>query len=148
MKNLKTDREKILNTLINKLIQVIKGMHNNQNFPFGDLMLNRQQVMILFFIADKQNGALVKELANFLQVTPGAITQFVDVLVKYKLVKRETDMNDRRSTRMILSKSAKNKFQKFKKNYFISASHAFKNFQTVELQQFIKLAEKIVLIKK
>jgi len=117
MKNLKTDREKILNTLINKLIQVIKGMHNNQNFPFGDLMLNRQQVMILFFIADKQNGALVKELANFLQVTPGAITQFVDVLVKYKLVKRETDMNDRRSTRMILSKSAKNKFQKFKKNY-------------------------------
>lgn len=137
------DRQELLQKLIAKLVQVIKDLHSCQSFPFGDFLLNRQQVMILFFVAGKKEGAVVKDLAAFLRVTPGAITQFIDVLVNYKLVKREEAANDRRLTRIKLSNSAKKKFKQFRINYFISASRAFKDFQTAELGQFIKLLEKI-----
>ncbi|MFA6995203.1 MAG: winged helix DNA-binding protein [Patescibacteria group bacterium] len=136
-------RQGLLEKLIAKLIQVIKDLHSYQSFPFGDFLLNRQQVMILFFVSGKKQGAVVKDLAAFLRVTSGAITQFIDVLVNYKLVKREEVVSDRRLTRIKLSNSAKKKFEQFKINYFISTSRAFKDFQTEELEQFIKLLEKI-----
>lgn len=137
------DRQELLQELIAKLIQAIKDIHSHQTFPFGDFLLNRQQVMILFFIAEKKEGAIVKDLAKFLRVTPGAITQFIDVLVTYKLVRREESASDRRLTRIKLSNPAKKKFEQFRTDYFISTSRAFKDFQTTELQQFIKLLEKI-----
>lgn len=139
----KNKREKLLQTLITKLTQVIKKMHRGKNFPFGNFVLSRQQVMILFFIAEKKEGEAVKDLAKFLRVTPGAITQFIDILVTYKLVQRKTDIHDHRLIRIKLSPKARIKFKKFKTDYFNSISSAFKTFQTKELQEFIKLIKKI-----
>ncbi len=144
----KSKREKLLQTLITKLMQAIKKIHSGQNFPFGDFTLTHQQIMILFFIAKHKRGVIVKDLANFLQVTPGAITQFTDVLVSYKLVCRERTTDDRRLTKIKLSPAAQIKFKKFKNDYLFSASQAFENLTINELQEFIRLIEKITIKDK
>lgn len=144
MKETKKSREKLVQTLITKLIKAIKNIHQRQNFPFGNYILSRQQIMILFFIREKKSaGVAVKDLAKFLSVTPGAVTQFVDSLVKYKLVVRRAGIKDRRLTKIKLSPSAKTKFQKFQKEYLTSANAAFSSLKYQELQEFIKLIDKI-----
>ncbi len=137
------NKQKLLQELAIKSIEVIKNLHKKQKFPFGDLKLNRRQVMILFLIAETKQGKSVKDLAQFFKVTPGAITQLINVLVDYKLVCRYQDIQDRRSVHIILSSSAKARFKKFKSNYFNVFSAGFKDFKIEELENFTKLIRKI-----
>jgi DNA-binding MarR family transcriptional regulator len=137
------NRQKLLEELIENFTQVARSMHDNHNFPFGKYMLGRQQMMILFFIFEKKGSAPVKEMAKFLRVTPGAVTQFIDALVEKKLVRREENASDRRSINIKLTASSEKQFSDFRKKYFISAGRAFENLNDKELEQFTKLLSKI-----
>ncbi|MCX6734818.1 MAG: MarR family transcriptional regulator [Candidatus Peregrinibacteria bacterium] len=137
------NREELLQKLIEKMMSVMKNMHSGHCFPFGELKLSRPQVSILFFISKSKDGVSSKELAEFLNVTSGAITQFIDPLVDEKLIRREEDENDRRITRMTLTESAKDKMAKFKKSYHKSVSASFDKFSEEEIVQFITLFNKI-----
>jgi DNA-binding MarR family transcriptional regulator len=123
-------------------------MHSEQRFPFGDCLLSKQQVMILFFVYENKGEASVKEVAKFLHVTSGAITQFVDCLVDKKIVKREVNVVDRRSTNIKLTLSTEKKFDNFRKKYLKTASEAFDILNDRELEQFITLVEKIKITKR
>lgn len=136
-------REELLQSLIEKMVNVMKGMHATHGFPFGDFKLSRPQVMILFFIARKKDGVSAKDLAGFLNVTSGAITQFIDTLVEKKLVSREEDSKDRRTLKIGLTDMAKEKFVAFKKSYYKSVSPAFNAFSEDEIEQFIFFLGKI-----
>jgi DNA-binding MarR family transcriptional regulator len=138
-----TKRQKLLRFLIEKLGCAAKEIHAGQSFPFGELKLGRQQAMTLFFIAEHQDGVAAKELARLLRVTPGAVTQFVDILVAKRLVKRTGDAQDHRSYKISLTPPAAQQFNRFKKNYFKTVSLAFADFSTVELEKFIALVGKI-----
>ncbi len=141
---MKEVREELLRSLIEKMVNVMKGMHHaGHGFPFGEFKLSRPQVMILFFIARKKEGVSAKDLAAFLNVTSGAITQFIDTLAEKKLVSREEDSKDRRILRIKLTKKAKDKFVAFKKSYYKSVSPAFSAFNQREIEQFIFFLNKI-----
>ncbi|MCX6797830.1 MAG: MarR family transcriptional regulator [Candidatus Falkowbacteria bacterium] len=137
------NREQLLQQLMAKSGQTMKSVHAFNDFPFGSFKLSRPQVMILFFIAPKKAGATVKDLAGFMRVTSGAVTQFVDVLVEKKLVSREAANRDRRVIIIKLTDFAKKEFNHFKKEYFKNISDAFTNLSTAEIGQFIKLVAKI-----
>ena len=141
--NMEKNRQKLLQGLIEKLGHTIKSIHSGQSFPFGEFKLSQQQVMILFFVAEKKDGAAVKDLAKLMRVTPGAVTQFIDVLVEKKLVQREADASDRRGINIKLTGTAKKQFNQFRKNYFVAVSQAFKDFNVAEIGQFIELLGKI-----
>ena len=136
-------RQELLETLMDKLTKAIQNMHTGQTFPFGNFMLGKQQIMILFFIFENKGEASVKEIAKFLNVTSGAVTQFVDGLVEKKMVIREENPTDRRSINIKLTEDTKQKFNDFKKMYIKVASLAFREFEDKELEQFIKLLEKV-----
>lgn len=119
------------------------SLHAGQSFPFGEFLLGKQQVMILFFIYEKKELASVKEIAKFLQVTPGAVTQFVDGLVEKKLVQREESKIDRRSITIRLTSGTIKKFDSFRKKYLEAASVSFDGLTNDELEQFIALVAKI-----
>lgn len=137
------NRQESLKIVIDKLTRIIHDMHSGQSFPFGNIMLGRQQVMILFFIYEKKSLASVKEIAKFLHVTPGAVTQFVDGLVEKKLVRREESLDDRRCVNIKLSLEAEKKFDSFKSNYLMNASLSFVDFSDNDLEKFTKLLNKI-----
>jgi len=136
-------REELLQSLMTKIISVMRGIHAGQGFPFGDYLLGAPHVRILFSVSKKQDGTSVKELAEKLQVTSGAVTQFVDALVEKGLVRREEDATDRRILRIKLTELAESKFERFKKDYFISVSRVFDKLNDEEISQLIELLEKI-----
>ena len=136
-------RQELLQILIKNSTQVFHDMNKEQEFPFGNMILRRQQMMIMFFLSENKGIAPVKEIAKFLQVTPGAVTQFVDGLVKKKLVEREGSKTDGRSTNIKLSLTTKAKFDDFKKSYLTNVSRTFSGLSEKELEQFIKFIGKM-----
>ena len=136
-------RHKILQELITKLTKVIHSTHKEQCFSFDGIALRRQEMVILFFIYEKKGAASVKEIARFINVTSGAVTQFIDGLVEKKLVKRETDLIDRRQVNIKLMPNVKNDFVNFKKKFIESFSQSFSGLSDVELQQLIRLLTKV-----
>ena len=136
-------RQQLLEKLMEKIDDIMKQRHAMTNFPFADFKLSRVQFLILFYIAPKKEGATINEIAKFLRVTPSAVTQFVDILVKKKLVTRQVDLNDRRVISVNLTSPAKKQFANFKKEYFKNIGGAFSNLSLTELEQFINLISKI-----
>lgn len=137
------NRAALLEILIEHITQAISCMHTGNSFPFGDFMLRKQQVMILIFIFEKKDVASVKDIAKFLHVTPGAVTQFVDGLVSKKLVSREKNIDDGRIINIKLTATAEKKFNKFKLAYLETASKSFSKLSDRELKEFIKIIKKI-----
>ena len=135
-------REELLRALMEKLRFVMRGMHAGQGFQFGEFTVGPPQVRILFCIASKPEGVSVKELAEVLSVTSGAVTQFIDSLVEKGLVSREEDCNDRRLLRIKLTKYAHGNFNEFKKDYFASVRRVFDSLTDEEIQQLIGLLMK------
>jgi len=136
------DREELLRALVARLVAVMRGMHAGQGFRFAGFTVGPPQVRILFRIASKPEGVSVKELAEVLSVTSGAVTQFIDALVEKGLVKREEDRDDRRLLRIKLTKYASDNFKEFKRDYFASVSRVFDSFSDEEIMQLTGLLMK------
>jgi DNA-binding MarR family transcriptional regulator len=136
-------RQELLRELIEKMSRAIHSIHVDQCFSFGNNTLRKQEIMILFFVYENKGVSSVKDIANFLHVTSGAITQFTDGLVEKKIVQREENPDDRRSINIKLTAGSEKMIVDFRKKYIESASKSFDFFSDKELEQFIKLIEKI-----
>jgi len=137
------DKREQLQTLAEKMASVMRRMHAGQSFKFSEFILRPPQVRILFFIARRNEEVAVKDLAEMLYVTPGAVTQFVDALVEMDLVRREEDAKDRRIIRIKLTELARNKLEEFKRGYLASASRLFDVLSDAEIGELIRLLDKV-----
>jgi DNA-binding MarR family transcriptional regulator len=137
------DRKELLQSLIEKMAFVMRRVHAGQGFRFSEFTLGPPQVRILFFIAKKKEEVAVKDLAEMLNVTPGAVTQFVDALVEMDLVRREEDAMDRRIIRIKLTELARSKLKEFRKGYLASASRVFDILSDAEIGKLIRLLDKV-----
>jgi DNA-binding MarR family transcriptional regulator len=135
-------REELLRALVEKLVLVMRGMHSGQGFRFAEFTVGPPQVRILFRIASKPEGVSVKELAEVLSVTSGAVTQFIDALVEKGLVRREEDRDDRRLLRIRMTEYAYDNFKEFKREYFASVSRVFDSLSDEEILQVTGLLTK------
>lgn len=145
---MKDGRQQLLQSLLQKLTEVFQSTHKDHCFSFDGLALRRQEMMILFFLNEKQGQASVKEIAKFLQVTSGAVTQFTDGLVDKKLVERKTDLVDRRQVNIKLMPKVKNDFGNFKDKYLETISKSFSVLSDHDLRQLILLLEKVANVKR
>lgn len=80
-----------------------------------------------------------------LGVTPGAVTQVVDVLVEKDLLRREEDPDDRRVLRIRLTDRAKSGFKQFRSHYFSQISRFFDSLTDLEVEQLAGLLSRIDL---
>lgn len=81
------------------LTRRIQRYYNNQ---FAKLNITLGQSFVLFHLLEA-DGSSVKDIAAAVQLDPPAITGLVDRLVKEGLVERQTDLNDRRTTKICLT---------------------------------------------
>ncbi len=132
-------REDLIQAIMEKMRTSLHAMHVGQSFPLGEVALNMPQVHILASISHRKEGVSVKELAEMLKVTPGAVSQLVDSLVKKDLVTREEDPKDRRSVRIRLTTAVDSKFDKFRQDYFALIYPAFNALRDAEIEQLLKL---------
>jgi DNA-binding MarR family transcriptional regulator len=135
------EREELLQTLVQRMMSVMK--HVRHRGPPPGPILSPPQVHLLFSIGGKKEGISVKELAERLSVTPGAITQFVDPLVEKGLVVREGDTNDRRIVRLKLTEQARSHFEKFRQEHMASMFKIFEVLSNDELKQLVALLAKM-----
>ncbi len=135
-------REELLQKLIERLFSVMKRIH--RGVPPQDSTISHAQARLLFIIdSKKEDGVSVKELSEKLSVTPGAITQFVDALVRKDFVRRHEDPNDRRIVRLTLTESAKNQSERLRKEFLSSATRVFDILSDEEMKQLIELLAKV-----
>ncbi|RPJ55665.1 MAG: MarR family transcriptional regulator [Dehalococcoidia bacterium] len=135
-------REELLRALMERLGTVMRGMHAGQGFRCGDFPVGMPHVRILFHLANKPEGISVKELAEAMGVTSGAVTQFIDSLVEKGLVRREEDRNDRRQLRIKLTEYSRDNIMDFKRDYFASVSRVFDSLSDDEILQLTGLLMK------
>ncbi len=134
-------REELLQKLIERLLSIMKQIHHG--VLSQDTCISQSQARLLFIIDSKKaDGISVKELAEKLSVTPGAITQFVDALVKKDFVKRHEDPNDRRIVRLTLTESARSQSEKLRKEFLSSAAKVFDILSDEEMKLLIELLAK------
>jgi len=110
---------------------------------FEDLGLSRKHIFFLLILARSKEGMSVKDIASFLHVSPGAVTQFIDMLIEKDLVERSEDPNDRRGIKVKLTENARSKFSNIRKGFMGGLTPYFSNFSEEELHQFINLLDKI-----
>ncbi len=108
------NRDELLQQLFEKMFLIMRQIH--KDIQPHEPILSPPQARLVFMIAKfKEEGISAKDLAHKAAMTPGAITQFVDVLIKKKLVKREGDPNDRRMVRLKVTPLAIHQVNKFQR---------------------------------
>lgn len=109
-----------------------------EKYKFG-----RGHMDLFFRLAKEKNGISVKEIAESLHITPGAVTQIVDKAVEIGMATREEDPNDRRSQKIKLSEKARARVKEFRSNFVERLSSRFSNLTDTEVSQLITLLDKI-----
>ncbi len=111
--------------------------HFGQNFGHGHRDL-------FFRLMKEKNGVSVKEIAESLHVTAGAVTQMVDKAIEMGVVTRQEDPNDRRSQIIKLSEKSRDKVQKLRKIFIERAEIKLANLSDAEILQLTNLLSKII----
>jgi DNA-binding MarR family transcriptional regulator len=140
--NQNTFRENLLQQLIEGLFSIMKQIHRDAG-PH-DHSLSPPQARLIFVMAKyPDKGLSVKELAKIVDITPGAITQFMDVLIKKNLVIREEDADDRRIVRLKLTPEANKQMEKVRHTFLTASIQKFKVLNDDELKQLNDLLAKV-----
>ena len=140
---MRNTRRELLQSLAEKMASVMRRVHHCHGFESSKFILRPPQVRILFLIARHNEEVSVKDLAEMLDVTPGAITQVVDSLVDMDLVRREEYIKDRRIIRIKLTELARGKLDEFTKGYLASASQVFDILNNAEIRELVRLLDKV-----
>lgn len=136
-------RKDQLQALIETMFSVMKHVDANRGFRMGELTLSRPHMRILFHVAKAREEVAVKDLAEMLSVTPGAVTQLLDGLEQMGLVRREEDTRDRRVIRIKLTEFARGELEDLRRSYLDSASQIFDVLCDTEIKELLKLLEKV-----
>jgi DNA-binding MarR family transcriptional regulator len=137
----------LLQSLAQKISCTSKSIAAIPNLLINGLELNCAQINILFCIAkecdDGKMGRSIKDLASKLNITSGAVSQFVDGLFKAGIIVRIENNKDRRALRVMIDKKAQEKFEFFKKEYFACLNKIFEGLNEHEISQLANLMKKI-----
>lgn len=92
---MKTTKQKNFSSFFNTMLKMRKILDQTLEDNNGDGIPTLLQVQALKTI--KENSLITaSELASKLQMSPSAVTQMTDRLIKSKFIARKTDKNDRR----------------------------------------------------
>ncbi|GEN35819.1 MarR family winged helix-turn-helix transcriptional regulator [Aneurinibacillus danicus] len=110
-----------------------------------ELGLTGPQFYILHLLSKKEKF-MVTEIASEMGVKPSAITVMIERLHKNRLVMRDRDENDRRVVFIHLTEKGKEVLQKAKQRRFKTISHYLKHLESEELENLVKIYEKLARI--
>jgi len=96
MDTLTIDRATQIGRVLESIVTLSRALARPRMTPFGDVVLTRTQLDILFVLAHATEPVAPGRLAATVKVTPGAITQTMDQLRDQHLVEQSpSDFNGR-----------------------------------------------------
>ena len=129
-----------------RIAKSIEQMHRKMRARLSNELsqgkINIPQYHILDYLNDK-GKATMHELADYLFVTPPAVTGLVDKLVKMNLVKRNFLPSDRRIINILLTAKGKEVILKVKNQSRGLFMAILKGFSPKERKNFLEVIEKM-----
>ena len=133
-------------TYIQDVLEVIGSITREFNvrgsYPFKQYSLGRPHIDILFLLSQNENLS-IKDFSERLNVTSGAVTQFVDYLQTRKLVSRTENPTDGRSRLVSLTPEAQHELKAFRNEYSSTIAHKFESLSDDELKSIHRILSKI-----
>ena len=109
--------------------------------------LSPSQIEVLWHVA-KHTDMSIKDVANNLHITPSAVTQLIEPLVREGCLLRNTDPTDRRSVMLHISPGGKKELDAVKKAKVAWMSTLLEPLNDRELETLVTLFDKISIKKK
>lgn len=136
-------RQKLIQEFFEALATMKRAISTGRSFPFDDCTLSKAQIDVLMFMVHQKKGVSVKDLASYLHVTSGAVTQLVDAMVEKNLVERTESESDRRIQILRLTQKTNDTFATFRKNYYRDLAPVFNNLSEHEIETLTGLMKKL-----
>jgi len=110
-----------------------------------DFKCPASQIDALVYIAKKGNPSM-KEIANYLKITPPSATAIIETMQKKKLITRSTNIKDRRTIKIVLTPKAWKLFKSFHDHKITVIEKMFSSLQDSDQKQLIRILN--ILIKE
>ena len=134
-----------------KLRQITDLIFTMRNLTHEKLSQTHKSVSFLQLIALKfihEKKPFMKDISEYLSITPPSATSIISSLIKTELVKREVGTKDKRSTKIIITKKGERYLKKFTEKIIDRMSKNLSVLNSVEQGQLIKILEKIIKTQK
>jgi DNA-binding MarR family transcriptional regulator len=105
--------------------------------------ISHAQLEVLFSIHSRQ-PINPTELATRLSMTPGAVSQLIDVLEDQRLITRQTDPDDRRRQVLTVSHRGVTLMKSIERRRRTVMENVIKDLTDEELQLWLKIQKKII----
>jgi DNA-binding MarR family transcriptional regulator len=136
-------RTEIIAQLFDTMDVAKRSMHGHMRSLVAGHNVSRPQIELLFTIHHTQ-PTTAKQLAQKLQLTPGAISQLTEELVEQALVQRKTDVADRRRQFLSLSPEGAELIKTFDKRRRQVMEHVMQNLSDEELAAWLKIQRTMI----
>lgn len=107
------------------------------------LKFTASELEAIRYIAERESPTM-KDIAEYLGITPPSVTSIVDALIKKQLVKRELSKSDRRSVKIILAPKAWKLFSTFKDKRLIVLKNLFAKLKSEDKKELIRIISKLI----
>jgi DNA-binding MarR family transcriptional regulator len=108
------NREELINEVITGYGNTGRLLKSYMHESGSHQEIGPSQLHLLFSIASWVPAPTQKVLAQYLHVTPGALSQLIDPLVEAGYITRQTNETDRRMVHLALSAKGKQQFDEMK----------------------------------
>jgi len=143
LKKISAKPDKLTNDLVSLIFnagQILKEKAREKNNLKNCSFLHMQT---LHYIKNKNNVAM-REVADFLHITPPSTTSLVNALVKDSLVKRIIDEHDRRTIKLQITPAGINLLKNRFKVMVVEVEKGVNSLSENEKKNFIVILNKII----
>jgi DNA-binding MarR family transcriptional regulator len=138
-----TSRTELLQDIFSTSSLTQRLLHARLHQTDGQDSLSPAQIQVLFYMRHIQPVSF-KALASKLHLTPGAITQLTDPLIRAGYVSRIQDDKDRRVAYISLTELGGERVDELKKCYRAVYTEAVSTLDTEELRALLRIQRKML----
>ena len=139
----KSDVTKLISSLMNTQRLIGDKIRRDEDVGFFSIT----QLEILRYI-DVERQPLMREVAEYLKVTPPSVTFLIDPLVRAGKLRRLSDKKDRRIIRLAITAKGKRALNEGFKKIKGRVGGVFEKLNKKEINSLIKIHQKIAVILK
>ncbi len=140
-------REELTRQLTETMQAMKRGMHAYQQAHAQDYPLSHAQAELLFTIRHSQPVS-AKELATKLNMTPGAISQFVESIEQQGFLERHASQEDRRVQYLQLSAEGEALIHRFEQHRTRMMQTIIRDLTDEELEVWLRVQQKMIAFFK
>ena len=137
------ERQQLIDSLFETMDIAKRVMHGRLHVITSDFALSRTQMELLFTIKQLQPIGS-KQLAQKLQLTPGAVSQLSESLSNQMLIERETDTQDRRRHILRVSTQGLSLLKTIEKRRRTVLEHVMQDLSDEELTIWLRIQQKMI----